>query len=118
MRRIAFVTSHYGALRAGVTRAILAPLLMVVGGLQFLLEYLDPSRTLVGLIVGLANIFGMAALSLALWRRSRRWMDRRFGRVLSGAPLLQSAVLVLCQIGTSWFPASMTATGQAEVFRQ
>ena len=99
LQRIAFVTSHYATLRGGVTRAIFAPLLLAVGALQFLLEYLDPSRSLTGLILGLANIFGFAALGIVLWLRSRRWMDRRFGRVLVSAPLVRSAAIVACQIG-------------------
>ena len=96
LRRISFVTEHYPTLRGGVTRAIFVPVLLAVGALEYLLEYLDPSRSVIGLSFVLANIFGCAALGIVLWLRSRKWMDRRFGRVLSGTSLLQSAAIVLC----------------------
>ena len=66
LRRIGFVTSRYGALRAGVSRAVAVPMIAVVGALQMLLEYTDPPKV-IGLTLGLANIFGFAALTVVAW---------------------------------------------------
>ncbi len=103
LRRISFVTEHYGALRGGVTRALAGPIITLVGALQLLIEYIDPPKV-IGLIFGLANIFGFAALVIVLWLRSRRWLDRRFGRVGSGSPLLTSWGILSSQVG--YFVAS------------
>ena len=97
LRRIGFVTRHYGALRAGVSRAVAVPMIGAVGALQMLLEYIDPPKV-IGLILGLANIFGFAALTIVAWLWSKRWLDRRFGRVQSSSPLLTLAGIVFCQV--------------------
>ena len=91
LRRIAFVTRHYSAFRGGVTRALWAPLLLVVG----IIELFRPFSGLPGVIFGFSNIFGVAAVGIWLGIRLNRWMDRRFGRVQSASPLKQGLVINL-----------------------
>lgn len=82
LRRIALVTRHYGALRSGVMRAIVASCLVIGLGIEVLSEAVLP-RGSWRLTLGLLNIFGSAAVVLLLWFLANRWMDSRFGRVRS-----------------------------------
>jgi len=86
LRRIALVTRHYGALRSGVTHAIIAPCMIAGIGIELLSEAVLP-RGFWRLTLGLVNIFGSAAAMLLLWFFANRWMDRRFGRVRSTSAL-------------------------------
>lgn len=77
LRQIVFVARHYRGLKAGVARALWAPLVFALG----VIEYLRPLSGIPGLVFGLANILGVSALGIWMWLRVGRWMDRRFGRV-------------------------------------
>lgn len=95
--RIAFVTSHYSALRGGVTRAIAATCILAGGVIDHFFN--DRDSGLVRAVVGMSNLFLISALGIALMFRSRRWLDQRFGRVRSKNPFPQLVGLFVCQIG-------------------
>ena len=82
LRRIAFVTRHYADLRGGVIRAAVASLI-IAAGLTADVVWRTSAFVLV-----FAVVVGVTSLLLG------RWMDRRFGRVISGSDY-QSRVLAI-----------------------
>ena len=95
--RIAFVASRYPTLRGGVTRAVVATCIMA-GGL-FDIFFNDRESGLLRAGVGMSNLLVISVIGITLMFRSRRWLDRRFGRVRSSNPALGLAGLAVCQIG-------------------
>ncbi len=82
-------------LRGGVARAIWAPCILAGGVIEYFFN--DRESGLVRAVIGMSNLFLTSALGIALWFRSRRWLDQRFGRVQSKNPQLIG--LIVCQVG-------------------
>ena len=83
LQRIAFVTGHYAELRGGVTRAVVAPLLLVIGLAG---EAMGGSLFMLGVLA--VGIIGLLPIL-------NRLMDRRFGRAVSSGDH-QKRVFAVC----------------------
>ena len=97
LQRIAFVTSHYGTLRGGPTRAVFATCILTALIIDAVFN--DRGSGPLRALIGVSNLLLMSALGIALMFRCRRWLDQRFGRVHSIHPFLQLMGLLVCQLG-------------------
>src|SRR5687768_18471617 len=97
LERISFVTNHYATIRGGVTRALVGT--CILAGALFDIFFNDREPGLLRAVIGMSNLFVVSVIGITLMIRSRRWLERRFGRGRSNNPFPPMMGLLICEVG-------------------